>query len=79
MNNIQKLREAFSRALNIDIAKVTDSLNYQSISAWDSISHMVLISEIEQEFNISVDVNDVIDMSSFAKAKIILAKYNIEF
>lgn len=52
---------------------------YQSIPEWDSVSHMILINEIESTFDISIETDDVIDMSSFAKAKEILNKYNVEF
>ena len=70
-----KLRNAFVQALSIDKELVVDSLAYQSIPQWDSITHMILISEIESTFDISIDTDDVIDMSSFAKAKEIISKY----
>jgi acyl carrier protein len=78
MTNAEKLVDAFANALNIDAASVVDSLSYQGIPEWDSVSHMVLITELEDAFSISIDTNDVIDMSSVAKAKEILAKYNIQ-
>jgi hypothetical protein len=36
---------------------------------------MVLISKLETDFNIVIDTEDVIDLSSVAKAKEILRKY----
>ena len=79
MSNTEKLYSSFANALNIDISKVNDNLTYQSIPQWDSISHMVLISNIEEAFNVSIDTDDVIDMSSVANAKEILIKHNINF
>jgi acyl carrier protein len=79
MNNSEKLISSFSEALGINASTVTDSLEYQSIPEWDSISHMILISQIEDDFEISIETDDVIDMSSVAKAKEILSKYNIIF
>ncbi len=79
MTNVQKLTTAFANALMITEDKVVDSLKYQSITEWDSVSHMVLITEIEDAFNISLDTDDVIDLSSVLKAKEILAKHNILF
>lgn len=79
MNNSEKLISSFSEALGIDVSTVTDSLEYQSIPEWDSISHMILISQLEEDFEVSIDTDDVIDMSSVAKAKEILSKYNIVF
>lgn len=79
MDNNQKLVEAFVNALEIEKEQVIDSLQYQSIEQWDSISHMMLISELEDTFDIEIDTDDVIDMSSVAKAKEIIAKYEFEF
>ncbi|GIO86593.1 acyl carrier protein [Paenibacillus faecis] len=79
MNNEQKLREIFAEALQIDIERVTDELSYNSIPEWDSIAHMTLIAEIDNVFDTMLDTDDVLDMSSFAKAKEILAKYDVQF
>lgn len=78
MNN-KKLVEAFCTALEIDENIVKDDLKYQSIEQWDSISHMILIAELEDVFDVEIDTDDVIDMSSVLKAKEILNKNGIEF
>jgi acyl carrier protein len=77
LNNLDKLKKAFAEALDLDVAKITDDLSYGS-ETWDSVAHMALIASIESEFDIMIDTNDVIDMSSFQKAKEILRKYEIE-
>lgn len=77
--NEQKLREIFAESLGIDEEKVTDNLQYNSIEEWDSIAHMALIAAIDDGFDIMMDTEDVIDLSSFAKAKEILVKYGVEF
>lgn len=77
--NEQKLREIFAESLGIDLATVTDDLTYNGIPEWDSIAHMALISEIDDQFDTMLDTDDVLDMSSFAKAKEILTKYDVEF
>jgi acyl carrier protein len=74
----EKMREIFTTALNIPSEKVVDTLEYKSIEEWDSAAHMILISYIEEGFDIMLDTDDVIDMSSFAKAKEIVKKYIAE-
>ncbi len=78
MNEL-KLKEIFAEALGIDESIVQDSLEYNSIPEWDSIAHMALIAAIDDAFDMMLDTDDVIDMSSFAKAKEILRKYDVEF
>lgn len=71
----EKLRQVFAEGLAMPAAEVVDSLKYGESVAWDSIAHMALIAAIEEAFDIMIDAEDVIDMSSFAKAKEIVSKY----
>ncbi len=77
--NEQRLKKIFAEALGIDESIVQDSLEYNSIPEWDSIAHMALIAAIDDAFDTMLDIDDVIDMNSFAKAKEILKKYDVEF
>jgi len=79
MNNVKKLVNVFVEALGIEKEKVIDSLEYNSIPEWDSVAHMALISELEEIFDIMLDTDDIIDMSSVKKSKEILIKYDVEF
>lgn len=74
-----KLRRAFSVGLEIDEARVVDELAYNSIEEWDSVAHMQLVAEIEDTFDIMLETDDIIDMSSYAVARELLAKYDIAF
>lgn len=76
--SIQKKIEAvIAEALYIEIEKITDDLKYQEIAEWDSMSHLVLVAEIEKAYEISVDMEDILEMGSVAKIKGILKKYQI--
>lgn len=79
MDNQQKLVQVFVDALGISADDVIDSLTYSTIKEWDSTAHMILIAELEDRFDIMLDTDDIIDMSSVAKAKEILTKYDIAF
>lgn len=79
MNNQDKLIHAFASSLGVDQFLVVDSLEYNTIPQWDSVAHMALIANLEGEFDIMLDTDDIIDMSSVAKAKEIIAKYDIIF
>lgn len=78
MDNISKYKKSFIDALSIKEDIVNSKLEYNSIPEWDSIGHMSLIGALEDEFGISIDTDDIIDFSSFAKGKEILKKYEVE-
>lgn len=50
-------REAFlafaARVFKVDRAQLTGETAYQSIPAWDSVSHLKLVMEAEAEFGVS--------------------------
>ncbi|MBB5322543.1 acyl carrier protein [Marinobacter oulmenensis] len=78
-SNQQVLVDGFATALAIPAEQVTDTLAYNSIPQWDSIAHMTLVAELESRFDVMMDTDDIIDMSSVAKAREILGKYGVTF
>ncbi len=79
MINVQRLKDCFSKALGIPVEIVTDELQYNTIPQWDSIGHMSLVAALEDEFEVMLDTDDIVDMSSVAKAKEILSKHGVQF
>ena len=53
-------------------------LKYNSIPQWDSIGHMSMIGSLEETFNITLEMDDIIDFSSYEFGKKILKKYKIK-
>ncbi len=79
MSNTDKLIRTFAETLQIEAARVTDDLSYNAIAEWDSVGHMALIAALEEAFGVMLDTDDIIDLSSVAQAKTILAKYDVAF
>jgi acyl carrier protein len=78
MSNIDRLREAFRTALGLPTDYPVDELEYRGIEQWDSLAHMALIAEIEDAFDVMIDTDEVIDMSSFGKAVEMLGKHDVD-
>ena len=74
----EKYNKAFMEAFNIQEESLDPDLEYESISDWDSIGHMNLIAELEDAFDISMEMDDIVDFSSYIKGIEILKKYDIE-
>ena len=80
MSNEEKLRNAFMSTFNVDSEVITDELKYREIPQWDSLAHMKLIAALEETFDVMFETEQVLDMSSYAMAREILAKqHGIEF
>ena len=77
MSNLDTLKSTFVDVIGVDPAIDFNSLVYGSTPGWDSVAHMALVAAIEGVFDIMLPTDDVIDMSSFAKAKEIVAKHGV--
>lgn len=77
MTNLEKYTQAFTTTFNVTPEQAA-KLEYQSIKEWDSVGHMQLIAALEDAFDIMMDTDDIIDLSSFEKGKEILKKYDVE-
>ncbi|WP_344083196.1 acyl carrier protein [Luedemannella helvata] len=77
--DIERLRTVFRTCLELPADYPVDNLAYREIETWDSLAHMSLIAGIEDEFDVLLDTDDVIDLSSFAKAREILERQDVAF
>ena len=79
MSNLEKYNQAFCESLEISEDQLA-GLKYQDTELWDSVGHMTLVAAIEDAFDIMMETDDIVDLSSYEKGKQILSeKHNIEF
>ena len=79
LTNIEIYNQTFMEGFSIDSDVLGDTLEYNSIEEWDSIGHMNLIGLLEDAFDIAMDMDDIIDFSSYNKGKELLDKYGVKF
>lgn len=79
MNRKEQLRTCFSRTLGIPMERVTDELAYNTIKEWDSVGHMAVVAAIETTFDVMLDTDEILDMSSVGQAEKILRKHGVDF
>ena len=79
MTNLEKYNKAFCDSFEITEDKLT-GLQYQQIELWDSVGHMTLVANLEDAFDIMMETDDIIDLSSFEKGiDILKEKYDVDF
>lgn len=78
-SSLGKLQSAFVNVLGVSPDSDFDSMAYGQTPGWDSVAHMALINEIEIAFDIMLATDDVIGMSSFLKAKEVVARNGVSF
>ena len=79
MDNKKKYDQVFIEIFSISESDLSEKLIYNSIPEWDSVGHMTLIAELEEAFDIMMEMDDIIDFSSYKKGFELIAKYGVGF
>ena len=79
MTNLEKYNNVFCENLQITKNPLA-GLQYQGVELWDSVGHMSLTAALEDAFDIMLETDDIIDLSSYEKGiEILKTKYDVEF
>lgn len=73
---MNKLTGLVAKALLIPEERVTNDLRYNSIPEWDSVAHMALVAELEDSYDLMLETDDIVAMSSVGRIREILVKYD---
>jgi len=77
MNNLKKLNNTFCEVFSCEESALGIGFDKCSVDGWDSVHQLSLTSSIEDEFDIMLDPEDILEFTSYEKAKNILTKYKI--
>ena len=61
---LEKLNEVFHDVFDNNDLVVTEQTNANDIEEWDSLIHITLISAVEDEFDVSLDIKTVVSMKN---------------
>ena len=78
MKNLEKFNSIFAETFNVDASQLNEDFGIETVTNWDSVTQLSLVTAVEDEFNIMLDTDDILDFKSYSIAKEILKKYQIE-
>ena len=73
----KKLYQVIARILNVPIEEINDESSPETIETWDSFNSLMLADELESEFNISFNLEEVIDSPNVAAIKKHLVNHGV--
>ena len=74
---MRTLEEVVSRVFGVEPQSLDESSTPESVEGWDSMGHVNLVTALEQHFNVSIDIDDVMEMGSVGKIREILVAYGV--
>jgi acyl carrier protein len=69
----RRIAEVFSEVFQVPPEQVTDSLSPQDVTGWDSLGHVRLVTQLQEQFGVEFDVDEIMRMENVAEIKKILA------
>lgn len=73
---MDKVTEVFHDVFDDESIVVTDSTTAADIEDWDSLTHITLISEIEDAFDYKFSMKDVLGMKNVGEMLDLLSKHS---
>jgi acyl carrier protein len=70
--------DIISKILLLENEQIQDDVSRDDLELWDSMTHLALVSELEQAFNIILSDDDVTEIKTIGDIKTTLNKFEIE-
>jgi acyl carrier protein len=68
----QRVREIAASVFNVDPAQLTEQSSPETVDGWDSLQQLNLVLAIEQEFDLSLEPEDIERMGSIGRVAEVL-------
>ena len=74
---MKKLKKILSKILEINANQVTDETSPDNVESWDSFNALMLVSELENKFNIKFTMDEVTSVKCVRDIKNTLKKHGV--
>ena len=62
----------------VKISEINDESSPETIESWDSFNGLILVDELESNFNIKFSVSEIIDVKNVKDIKKYLKKHGVD-
>ena len=73
----KKLYDIISKVFSVQISEINDESSPETIESWDSFNGLILVDELESNFNIKFSISEITDVKNVADIKRHLKNHNI--
>jgi len=73
--NADSITNAFRNAMRLDGKfALRDEMSFDDVPGWDSIGHMNLVTELESQFGVTLDMDEIVAMDSVRAVRDVIAR-----
>jgi|TARA_Y100001001_G_scaffold91224_1_gene89034 acyl carrier protein len=74
----KKLYDIISKVFSVQISEINDESSPETIESWDSFNGLILVDELESNFNIKFSVSEIIDVKNVKDIKRHLNNHGVD-
>jgi len=74
----KKLYDIISKVFSVQISEINDESSPETIEYWDSFNGLILVDELESNFNIKFSVSEIIDVKNVKDIKRHLNNHGVD-
>jgi len=74
----KKLAAVLAEVFGLRVAEVQPELHKDEVGTWDSLKQMDLVMSLEREYDISLDIPDILRMTSVAEIMAVLKDKGVD-
>lgn len=78
MSELAKFNELVCEVFRVEESDLSDEATPDDIDDWDSVTHMDLMALFEDEWDVSLDVEEITEMITIALMKEALRKHGVK-
>ena len=71
--------KVFEEIFEVEEGMLNEEFTFEKIDKWDSLTHLSLITAIEDAFGVMFDTDDILNFVGFINGMKILEKYGLIF
>lgn len=60
----ERIKRVIARTFDVPLSEITDDAEINGVPNWDSLGHMLLMLELEEEFGVSISTDDMTNLLS---------------
>jgi acyl carrier protein len=69
----QRIAEVFNAVFQFPPEQMHDALTPQDVSGWDSLGHVRLVAQLQEQFGLEFEITEIMRMETVGAIKAIIA------
>ncbi|MDP3764327.1 MAG: acyl carrier protein [bacterium] len=74
---MKTVEEILEKVLKISAKTISDSTKPEDIESWDSFNGLVLVTELEKNFNVEFSLDEIVSVKKVGDIKKILKRHGV--